>query len=1191
MKKLFGFLTQGWFLSLVGTTALAVLVWFAGPLFGFAGTEPLAEESARWILILCLYAAWALFVIGSVIRARLRNRRMVEQLAAAPQPAPDPTEEATSEELETLRSRFDDALEVLKKTATKRRLGGRYLYELPWYLIIGPPGCGKTTALINSGLDFPLAERFGQDAIRGVGGTRNCDWWFTDKAVLLDTAGRYTTQDSYEAVDSSAWQGFLDLLKKHRPRRPINGVLVAISVSDLLEQTETERALQARAIKQRIQELHERLGVRFPVYVLFMKSDLVAGFMEFFNDLGKEQRAQVWGMTFPLDDGGDEEPAIAGFTRELELLEGRVREHMTARIHQERNPEKRNLIFAFPQQFALLKPVADRFLNDVFQPNRFEERAFLRGVYFTSGTQTGAPIDRVLSSLAANFGLDRQGSGAFSGSARSFFIERLLGDVIFPESGLAGTNPRLERRRRWLQRGAYAGALGIALLAAAAWLTSYTKNRSYVNDVRQQVAAINTQIEQLPRGNRDVVEILPLLNDVRNISGGYASRDDDIPVAMGLGLYQGKKLGPQTQDAYRRVLSKTLLPRVILRIEEQMRQYADDPEYLYEALRIYLMLDNPEHYDGESVETWVALDWEQNLHRSVTTEQREQLKTHLNALFENRPTKLPIALDPGLIEQARDIINRRSLADRIYQQLKRNGLDQDLSDFTVNEAAGDYATFVFERTSGKPLNQGVPALYTYDGYHSGFERQVGDLISGLVKETWILGPESQVSSGAEQSERLLGDVRDLYLRDYVEQWETLLADLEIVAFRSLGQSVEMLRILSDKELSPLRQLLEAAAYQTQLEKSDDSNAAQEQLGKHGKRLLGKVTGRFKRFFKEVDLPKADEATAPPESYVSRRFAQLHAYVQGKDDKPPPIDKLLGDLNRLFFFMKAVMAAADSGKGDTFVEGVEITEVKSIADELPPPVNDWIRTVGQDSGNLIAGGARAHINNIWTAEILPFCREAIHDRYPIKRGSSRETTIHDFGRLFGPGGLIDAFFQENLTKFVDTTNEQWSWRGEGLGISDEALAQFQRAANIRDAFFVGGGKTPSATFELKPLTMGQDIKQFILDLEGQIVDYRHGPPQISKLQWPGPDGPGRVRLVFVHKYGSRPSINEEGPWAWFRVLDRSRIASSNQPEMFRVTFSVSDTIADMSASFELRATSVRNPFNLDQLRRFSCPARL
>ncbi len=1186
MKKLFGFLGARWFLTLVGTAALALLVWFVGPLFGFAGSEPLAEERARWLVIGGLFAVWALYQIGSAIAARLRNRRMVDQLAAAA-PIPDATEVATAEELDALRTRFDEALGVLKATGARQRLGGRYLYQLPWYLIIGPPGCGKTTALVNSGLQFPLAERFGQDAIRGVGGTRNCDWWFTDQAVLLDTAGRYTTQDSYEAVDSAAWQGFLDLLKKNRPRRPINGVLVAVSLADLMEQTNTERALHARAIKQRVQELHQRLGIRFPVYVLFMKADLIAGFMEFFNDLGKDERAQVWGVTFPVDEGAGEASVIDALPGELDLLQDRLEEQMLERLQRERDPGKRSLIFAFPQQFGLLRDVIDRFLRDVFQPTRFEERALVRGVYFTSGTQTGAPIDRVLSALAANFRLDRQAMSAFAGSGRSYFIQRLLGDVVFPEAGLAGTNPRLERRRRWLQRGAYATAIGVALLAAGAWLTSYTRNQAYVEDVSARTADIETRIQQLPKGDRDPLDVLPLLDAARNIPGGYADRDRGAPMLMGLGLYQGDKLGPQASSAYRRLLIKSLLPRIILRLEDQIREASSNPDYLYEALRIYLMLDTPEHYNGQAVQTWIELDWDTRRRESITTEQRDRLKAHLAALFEERPTPLPIELDGDLVDQAREILSRRPLAEGIYSRLKEEGLGGNLSDFTISEAAGDYAGFVFERKSGKPLNQGIPALYTYDGYHSGFDKKTIALIAGTLEDSWILGPGSRIAADSAQAKELLDAVRDLYLRDYVEQWKGLLDDMEIIPFRSLEHAVEMLRVLSDKEYSPLRRLLEAASQQTTLDK--DSGLQEAAVGK-ATEALGKFTERFGRFFQDTDLPVPTGPAEAPESYVTRRFEKLHAFVAESEDHPAPIVELLNNLNRLYFYIKAVSTAADSGNQALIAikgESAELKEVRDAVDSLPLPVKDWVGTVTQDSGNLISGGARAQINKIWTAEVLPFCREAIHGRYPLQRGSARETTLFDFGRLFGTDGLIDSFFKENLSKIVDTSKASWDWLGGGVGIPKAALAQFQRAAVIREAFFAGGGQTPSASFEMKPLTMDADVTQFILDLEGQILDYRHGPPQASKLQWPGPEGPGRVRVVMVDSRGGRPSITEEGPWAWFRVLDKARTVPSKQPELFRVTFSAGGS----SATFELRATSVRNPFHLDELRRFECPARL
>jgi type VI secretion system protein ImpL len=67
-----------------------------------------------------------------------------------------------------------------------------------------------------------------------------------------------------------------------------------------------------------VQELHEHFGIRFPIYVLFTKADLIAGFVEFFNDLGKEERDQVWGMTFPMDDPANPEGVIQNFTAEFE---------------------------------------------------------------------------------------------------------------------------------------------------------------------------------------------------------------------------------------------------------------------------------------------------------------------------------------------------------------------------------------------------------------------------------------------------------------------------------------------------------------------------------------------------------------------------------------------------------------------------------------------------------------------------------------------------------------------------------------------------------------------------------------------------------------------------------------------------------------------------------------------------------
>ena len=1188
MKALFSFLRARWFLSLLGTAALASLVWFLGPLFGFAGSEPLAPEIRRWVVIGGLFALWALWQLGSTIAARIRNRRLMESLAAGPATPPDPAEAASAEELATLKHRFDEALALLKRSEGRKGLGGHWVYQLPWYLIIGPPGCGKTTALVNSGLRFPLAEHLGQDPIQGVGGTRNCDWWFTDQAVLLDTAGRYTTQDSYTTVDSAAWLGFLALLKRHRPRRPINGVLVAVSLSDLMQLSQAERDTHAQAIRQRVQELYSTFRIRFPIYVLFMKADLVAGFMESFADLGKEGREQVWGMTFPFDPSPESRAPLATFQSEHQALVQRLDQRLLGRMQEERDPRRRNLVFSFPRQFAALGETLERFLHDCLDATRFEARPLLRGVYFTSGTQTGTPIDRVLSAIAANFGLGRQGLDAFRGTGKSYFVTRLLSDVIFPEAPLAGLDPRLERQRLWLRRGAYAGAALLALAAAGAWTLSYSRNRAYVAEVSAQATAIQSEIDRLGPTGRDLLRVLPLLDAARRIPGGYADRDAGRPLTMGLGLYQGDKLGSQAQRTYRRILHRALLPAVILRLEEQVRQAAGDPGRLYDALQVYLMLDDERHYDPATLKLWIEGDWARNLPRETTTEQRNALSGHLAALFETRPSPLPLALDGDLIREARENLGGTPLAARIYERLRRDGLGPGWQDFTVSRAGGDQAKLFFERRSGKPINQGIPALYTYDGYTQGFDKAIDRLISSAAEESWLLGPQARVAPGTPEAKALIGEIRERYLRDYVTQWTGLLDDVVLVAPRDLPHAADLAEALADPEASPLRRLLVAAARETELDRTPDGPAgdagAQKGGGPGG--TLSELRSRVERYFGDT-LASPDTAEAP-EAYVTRRFTWLHDLVRTKADKPAPIDKTLERVGQLGVHLHAVAAAVADGRGTLAVgTGSEIQAAKQTAAAQPPMLAGLLGTLAQDSANLVAGGTRSHLNAVWTAEVLPFCREAIQGRYPFERGSARDTTLADFGRLFGPGGLLDAFFSKNLAPLADTNRRPWRWVNADLGIPAGALAQFQRAGVIRDAFFAGGGKAPAVEFEMAPLNLVPQATQFTLDLGGQILDYRHGPLKPQALKWPAPEGLGRVRLVFTGVDGQTPGQTEDGPWAWFRVLDRARLQATGQPELFRASFA----LGGLSASFELRATSVRNAFDLKELRGFTCPERL
>lgn len=1166
MKAFFGFVIR-WVVPLLGLLALSLIIWFIGPLL-----EVLVPAWRRGALIALLFGVWAAYRAWRIIEARRQAAKVIDSLAA--DTAPDPASVATAEELATLRQRMDEALALLKKA----RLGGderRNLYELPWYVIIGPPGSGKTTALVNSGLHFPLAAQLGEGAIRGVGGTRNCDWWFTDEAVLLDTAGRYTTQDSHAQVDKAAWLGFLDLLKAQRARRPIDGAFIAISLSDLLLGSEAERAAHAAAIRARIQELYSQLGVRFPIYLMLTKLDLVPGFMEFFDSLNKEERAQVWGMTFALDDGANGAGPLAQFGAEFAGLEQRLNERLVERLQQERDPARRDLVYGFVQQFAALKGNLQGFLEGVFKPNAFEDRALLRGVYFTSGTQEGSPIDRLIGSMAQSMGLDRQHLARQNGTGRSYFIEKLFSAVAFAERGLVGVNPQVERRRKWLARGALAASVLAVLLMGTLWAISYRANQAYIAQVDQKVAPLGQQVQGLSPAQRDVLAVLPLLDGVRGLA-------TDAPGwAEGLGLYQGDMLEAESASVYRKLLIAVFAPRLVTRIEEQLRS-GGGSDYLYEGLKAYLMLADGEHYDPDFIKAWVGLDWDQSL-RSLPSEQRQALGEHLQALFERRP---PTArLDTQLIDDTRRQLQQLPVAQRVYDRVKRQELPEGVADFRLSEAAGRDAPLVFSRKSGKPLGEPLSGLFTVDGYRKAFLASSLSQASTLAEEQWVLG-RAQADEQAASS--LAADVRQLYFQDYIRHWEALLNDIDFVPVTSIAQAADVLRVISGPS-SPLKKLLTAVARETNLQQPDALGAVVQKAEDAGvdqlKQRLGSLLGQ--------GVPEVSRAATPQTDPVTAHFAALNGLVAKGEGEPAPIDGLLADMNALYVQVSGMVGASgDALLGEAKNQATAAANRVSLnAARQPPLVQGLVKSVVGATTNTLMGGVRNQLNAAWNTEVLSVYRQSLSGRYPLSAGSSRDATLDDFGQFFGVGGVMDSYFRKYLQPYVDTNANTWRWQpgaAQKLGIGNGVLNTFQQAATIRDAYFRNGGLQPSVRFELKPVAMDASVTQFMLDLDGQQISYDHGPSRPVAMQWPNPSSIGVVRLSIVPTpMSGRSALTVEGPWAWFRLLDQSDLVAGNSPDRFNLRLRVDNA----SVSYELRANSAFNPFKRRVLSGFSLPERL
>lgn len=963
------FLLLGWSTIVLGVVALCVLIWHAGPLLAVGDAAPLSPVWVRAAIIggvLLVYAVYGLARLWSAMRTNpdLLNRYL--------HPDRNKPQNTAREELKTLAGIVRQAVDQLRHMRLGSSGGGvrrvvegrRYLYELPWYMIIGVPGAGKTTALLNSGCKFPIADQMGsasaQMALASNAGTTNSNWWFTNDAVLIDTAGRYTAQDdgasalvrrsngsaaehegtasdarsssgsgTPELKNSAEWLGYLGLLRKHRPRAPINGALLTIDVADLVAQSPAQRTAQAAALRARLAELRRELGVRFPVYVLVTKCDLLRGFTDYFSALTSEGRSQVWGFTLPWNSDAsragaasklspqraadDPEGAAqhsllgAAIANELDGLRARLDDAMPARLQEEFDLPRRQRLYALPQEFgAIARPLTD-LLEEVFLESRFDATQLthsLRGVYFTSALQGDRHVVAEPHTLMARLSraLAVQGKAsppqATTGN-RSYFLHDVMSRIVFKEGHLVRPNLGWEFRFRMLRWLGHAIVLIVFGWLASALLVSYGNNQRYLADTGNKASALADQVTSLFA--RFKIDGVP----------DTLQAAQDLPVHRGLdladpmasytyGLYTPPPIVSASADTYAHLQDQMLVPQMARRMENVLsRALVDHDEKLaYQTLRVYLMLHDKQHFNAEEMKAWVLRDWQSAEGGKVLGTQASMLP-HLESLFSGgRVVQSPLVQNEGLVKRARAFLDGTASSERLYERAKAALLQDAPPDFTLLRVVGAQAGTVFSRASGEPLEKGVPGLYTYDGYHELFSKRLPELVAKAQEEdAWVMGQDGrwgaagsvQATLGAAgkktvdaaaqllKVEPLMEDIRRRYLTEYTQHWTAFLDDIRPVTGTTLAFDLTMLRQFAAPD-SPLSRLARAATRETTLS-----------------RQLNVVPDEDKSYFDKASDQLNKQATAikknlglRPEARIEKqlvdsRFAALREVVTGQSD--------------------------------------------------------------------------------------------------------------------------------------------------------------------------------------------------------------------------------------------------------------------------------------------------------------------
>ncbi|KQV45837.1 type VI secretion system membrane subunit TssM [Duganella sp. Root336D2] len=1157
-------LQRTWYL-LTDRRTLNILAFavVAGLLFVGAG---LLQLALVWALAgVAALAVLALTVCG--VRRYLARRRETE-------PAP-PAEARAEADLEAVRSALLEALGTIRNSRLGHASGARALYELPWYMVIGNPAAGKSSAITQSGLQFPFAD---QKAIQGVGGTRHCDWFFTAQGILLDTAGRYAVQ----AVDREEWHGFLELLKKHRPRAPINGIVIAVSIAEL-RGDETEPVLQlARSLRQRVQDLIEKLEVFAPVYVMFTKADLVAGFADFFADADAPERERPWGATMPFKQKAGCGDMLAFFEQSFDELCQGLREMGIASMTQRRRELVPAGVHTFPLEFAALRAPLMAFLATLFEDNPFQFRPLFRGYYFTSALQEGQPLCAQSLRVAQRFGLALPADAApRTGSGAGYFLPRLFREVIFADKDLV--SQYATRKQRLLRNGGFTAAILLLGAALGAWTWSYSGNAQLVANAAADLdKAVKMQAQSPDLQSR--LEALQLLQDrIEQLD----KLERESPWLLGMGLYQGDALGRKLRSEYFKGMGEILLKPVAASLETQLfalgQREAGNVEDSYNALKTYLMLADKSHAETGHLGDQLTRHWRSWLETNRGAMPREQLLRSAEGLLAfylsqlNDPAWPRIEARLAMVDtargQLRKVVRGMTARERVYAEIKARASTRYPA-MTVARIVGAQDR---ELVQGSHAVSGAFTREAWEGYVRPAIREAAN--SALQSSDWVLKTAERTDLTLEGSpEQVQKALTESYKSDYAKEWQAFLQGVVIARMPDFPHTVEAMNRLGDPAISPLLKVWNTVAAQTSWD-SPGLAAAGVQQAEQG------LAHWFKaRLFERAPAAGAVAAALPQAGALGREFAPVAGLLAARDKDGSLMRTYLEHLSRLRARLNGIGNQGDPGPGARQLmqqtlegQGSELSEaLRHVDEQMMAGLDDaqkqairplLVRPLIQVFAGLLAP-AEAEINKTWQAQVYQPFNRTLAGKFPFAPAGSAEASQAEIGQVFGPEGAIAKFVGNSLGALVVRRGDVLAprtWADIGIGLSPQTLQRFP--AWMAPLAAGGVASATQTLFQLLPHA-ASGLAEYSIEIDGQLLRFRNSAPQWVNMVYPGPQGSSGVRISGVTPEGKVVELFGESGAAGLRKMIDSASRTRKEEGVHELRWS-SGAVA---VSVDLRITS-------------------
>ncbi len=1010
----------------------------------------------------------------------------------------------------------------------------RRLQRLPWFLVLGNRQSGKKQTIINTGLDFTNPEHFGEEAANYINQLPDCQWWFSERAVMID--GMTSDQE----MDQQNRHRMVKLLKRERRNKPLNGMLLTLSITDLLLYSNQDRQEFVQNICHYIRDIHRHFKSHVPVYLILTKCDLIDGFMEFFTDLSREELQQVWGMTFPSNNCNNLQSVQGLFNQYYDRLTQQLNKQLMWAMGNERSQQGRELINAFPQQIQLLKQPLSTLIGELFGATRYQNILQLRGIYLTSNTQQhGTTVNFLQRALAKKFQLHPTAFQRPKRLGECYFMRGLFRHIILPEAPYLGDSERKKKRRNVAKRIVKLTCPALIAIGAIGMSRGYNQNLKNLQQIDQHIALYQTAVSGL-KADDSLINTLPSLNQLQQANNIYTVDDH-----WGLDfLWETHRIHQQIYHAIIRSLHSLFLPRIAAQIEEQLNQNIHNQNLLYAMLKGYLAFSASNVTPESSVKAPMLYQWHRQFSNQPST--AKQLENYLNLALQQPIEKLP--LDTSLINRIRGQLQQIIPSTRAYGLLNLDAKVSNYPNMLLASEVGDNFKHVFIQKNTKLT---INNLYTSQGFKRIFLIKQQQIANSVAKDNQDIGLISS-QDGGQTAEQISHLMQANYNRHYIHSWQQALNNISVKPFNNLPQAIQALGILSGQQ-SPLAALLDII-----YTNSINVNYGQVQVNNY--------------FSKVNEFARHDNEQSNWQKVV-KTLAQIRHYLL-------TIQQAANPGEAAFTAAKATMQGVHNPIIDLTIE----------AQHTPKPVSQWLIAIANQSWQVFIDNAYQALNAAWNSDVMNNYSANIRGRYPLNKRAVSSVSIDTFNHFFAPNGQLNRFFKQYLSPFINTGSHPWQLlniHGHSLELQAKTIASFARAKKIRDTYFSNGADSASLSFSIQPQILSSNASSVDLILGNQHLSYRHGPQIVSTISWPPPFNQQNATISITDFAGNQYTRSANGPWSLFKLLGYGLLkATANNG-----TYLLNYRFKGLNASYRITGTAFLGAFDLRLLQGFHLSEQL